>query len=139
MNDKLSRLSFTIDAALERRLETLLKKSHYSNRSEFIRDLIRSQLVHEEWEHDEDALATVTLIYNHHIRNLNEKLTEIQHDQHKSILATTHIHLDKHLCAEMIMMRGPASLIRHLADDMRQQKGVLHSALSMSSTGKKLT
>jgi len=136
---KLSRLSFTIDSGLERRLESLVSKSHYSNRSEYIRDLIRSQLVQEEWEHDEEALGTVTLSYTHHFHHLNEKLTEIQHDHHKAILATTHIHLDKHLCAEMIMMRGNSSLIRHLADDMRQQKGVLHSALSMSSTGKKLT
>ena len=134
----LVRMSVSIEKPLLERLERLARQSKYSNRSEFIRDLIRSRLVEQEWERNEEALGTVTLIYNHHIRQLSEKLTDLQHDHHGAVLATTHIHLDRHLCAEMIMIKGPAAQIRRLADLMRRQKGVLHTSLSMSSTGKRL-
>ncbi|MDX9972794.1 MAG: nickel-responsive transcriptional regulator NikR [FCB group bacterium] len=134
----LARLSFSIEQPLLDRLEKMVKDSRYENRSEFIRDLIRGQLVEKEWERNEEALGTVTLIYDHHARQLSDKLTDVQHDYHDAILATTHVHLDHHLCAEMIMVRGRAERIRSLADTLRRQKGVLHSTLSMSSTGRKL-
>jgi CopG family nickel-responsive transcriptional regulator len=134
----LARLSFSIEQPLLDRLERLLEQSQYENRSEFIRDLIRDQLVEQEWEHNEEALGTVTILYDHHMRQLSDKLTDLQHEHHDAILAATHVHLDHHLCAEMIMVRGRADRIRHLADSLRRQKGVLHATLSMSSTGKKL-
>jgi CopG family nickel-responsive transcriptional regulator len=134
----LARLSFSLEKPLLDRLETLVADSHYENRSEYIRDLIRGQLVEKEWERNEEALGTVTLIYDHHARQLSDKLTDVQHDYHDAILATTHVHLDHHLCAEMIMVRGRADRIRSLADQLRRQKGVLHATLSMSSTGRKL-
>ena len=135
----LERLSFTIDKPLLRRMNQLIKKGRFANRSEFIRDLVRSRLVEEEWKGDEEALGTVTVIYDHEKRHLSHKLTAIQHHHHDEVLATTHVHLDKHLCAEMIMVKGRASAIETLADSIRQQKGVLHASLSMSSTGKRLT
>lgn len=135
---ELERLSFSIEKPLLERLEKMVRESRYANRSEFIRDLIRSRLVEQEWESDQEALGTITLIYDHDARHLNERLTDLQHQHHTAILATTHIHLDQHLCAEMIMVRGRAGEIKGIADLLRQQKGVLHAALSMGSTGKKL-
>lgn len=134
----LERLSFTIESALLRKMEKLLQKGKYKNRSEFIRDLIRSRLVEAEWEKDEEALGTITLVYNHDVRKLGDKLTDLQHEHHDAVMATTHVHLTHHLCAEMIMVKGKAKKIRELSDALGQQKGVLHSALSMSSTGAKL-
>lgn len=135
----LARLSFSIEQPLLERLERLLQDSRYQNRSEFIRDMIRQQLVDQEWERNELALGTVTILYDHHVRQLSEKLTDLQHDHHEAILATTHVHLTHHLCAEMIMVKGRADLIRDLANRLRQQKGVLHATLSMSSTGERLS
>jgi CopG family nickel-responsive transcriptional regulator len=100
---------------------------------------VRNQLVAEEWENDQEALATITLVYDHHKPKLNDKLIDLQHDHHDIILTATHVHLDHDLCAEMIMMRGSARVIRTLADRLKQEKGVLHASLSMSSTGKKLS
>jgi CopG family nickel-responsive transcriptional regulator len=134
----LERLSFTIEKPLLGRLEKLMRRGRSRNRSEFIRDLIRSRLVEAQWEKDEEALGTVTLIYDHDTRQLSDKLTALQHEHHHAILATTHVHLDHHLCAEMIMVRGRALILRELAEQLGQQKGVLHSQLSMSSTGKQL-
>lgn len=134
----LARLSFTIEASLLARLERLLEQGHHTNRSEYIRDMIRERLVEAEWEANEEAIGTITLVYNHESRRLSDRLTSLQHQHHHAILATTHVHLDQHLCAEMIMLRGGAALLRDIAELLRQQKGVLHAALSMSSTGQKL-
>lgn len=132
------RVSFSIEEPLLDKLEQLVKEGHYGNRSEFIRDMIRDQLVAKEWAHNEEAVGTITLVYNHHRRGLGERLTHVQHHHHDVVLASTHIHLDEALCAEMIVVRGLASAIRKLADLLRQQKGVLHATLSISSTGKHL-
>lgn len=133
------RQSFSMDSALWEKVEQLVRESGYTNRSEFLRDIIRQRLVEREWESGVgEVVGTITLVYDHHARRLNEKLTDIQHDHHDAILATTHVHLDHDMCAEMIMMRGQPATIRAIADRIRQQKGVLHASLSMSSTGRRL-
>lgn len=134
----LTRLSFTIEQPLLKKMERLMRRGRFRNRSEFIRDLIRSRLVDSEWEQDAEALGTITLVYDHDTRRLSDKLTSLQHKHHDAVLATTHVHLDNHMCAEMIMVKGRAHTIRELADVLGQQKGVLHAQLSMSSTGKQL-
>ncbi len=134
----LVRLSFTIEEPLWQRMESMREAAGYNNRSEYIRDLVRSRIVDETWDTDNDAIGTITLVYNHEKRQLSEKLTSMQHEHHHAVLATTHVHLDRHLCAEMIMVHGRPSLIRDMAEAMRKQKGILHVALSMSSTGHEL-
>lgn len=134
----LVRVSMSIEQPLLDRLEGLVKASRYTNRSEFIRDMIRERLVQQAWEGNQEGVGTVTLVYNHHKRRLSQKLTELQHHHHTKVLAATHVHLDEALCAETILMRGRAREIRHLADQLRQQKGVLHATLSISSTGRDL-
>ena len=135
---KLARLSFSIEEDLMRKMSRLLKRGRFKNRSEFIRDLIRSRLVELEWEKDAEAIGTITLVYDHDTRRLSDKLTQLQHKHHNAVLATTHVHLDDHLCAEMIMVKGRAHVIQDLSGLLGQQKGVLHASLSMSSTGKQL-
>lgn len=132
------RVSISLERSLLERLERLVREGHYANRSEFIRDMIRDRLVEREWRRGEEAVGTVTLIYNHHTRGLIEKLMRVQHDYHHVILATTHVHLDHDLCAETVVVKGQALQIKLLADLLRQQKGVLHASLSISSTGKNL-
>lgn len=135
----LVRLSMSIEKPLYDRLERMVEKSGYANRSEFIRDLIRHRLVEQEWADERrEVVGTITLVYDHHARQLSDKLVDIQHDHHDSILATTHVHLTHALCAEMIMVRGGAEQIREIVDRMRQQRGVLHAELAMSSTGEQL-
>jgi CopG family transcriptional regulator, nickel-responsive regulator len=136
--DRIVRLSFSIEKPLLKRLEELIRDGQYTNRSEFIRDLIRDQLVQKEWERNEEAVGTVTLLYNHHSHGLSDALTHLQHHYHHVILASTHIHLDKELCAEIVVVKGRAKEIQQLSSMLRQQKGVLHATLSVSSTGKHL-
>ena len=136
---ELIRLSISLEKPLCEKLDKMVKTSGYSNRSEYIRDLIRDRMVSEQWEKSEEVLGTITLIYNHHQRELSEKITDIQHDHHDQVLASTHVHLTHDICAEMIMVKGAAESISRLADILRQQRGVLHSGLTMSSSGRELT
>ena len=134
----LQRFSMAIEKPLLERVETLVAKSQYTNRSEFIRDMLRERLVEEEWQGDEEVVGTITLVYDHETRELSKTLTRVQHHHHDVVLASTHVHLDKHMCAEMILTKGRASEIKQMANRLRQQKGVLHTSLSLSSTGKDL-
>lgn len=134
----LVRLSISLEQSLLDKLEGMVEESGYGNRSEFVRDLIRSRLVEETWETNQEAIGTISLVYDHHARQLGDKLTDLQHDHHDQVLATTHVHLNHDLCAEAIIVRGPAREIRSLADAIRSQKGVLHANLAMGSTGQEL-
>lgn len=131
----LVRMSFTIEKALVDQMEALLEKGGYGNRSEFIRDLLRDRLVREQWAADKEVLGTVTIVYNHEVRRLSNKLTSLQHEHHDAVLASTHVHLDKHLCAETIMLRARPHIVEEMAEQLRQQKGVLHAAVAISSAG----
>lgn len=132
---ELVRLSITMEQDLHEQLEEILQLHGYENRSEFIRDMIRTRLVEREWERDEEVVGTITMIYDHCKRDLAQKLTSYQHEEHDLILATTHVHLDHDMCAEVIIARGRASTIQRMADRIRQVRGVLHTQLSMSTIG----
>lgn len=135
---ELVRLSVSIDKPLYGQLEKIVRTSGYQNRSEFLRDLVRDRLVRKQWDSNQEVVGTVTLVYDHHSRQLSDRLTHLAHDHHDVILSTTHVHLDRSMCAEVIIVKGLARRIEKLADLLGKQKGVLHSALSMSSIGKDL-
>ncbi len=133
------RLSISLEKGLFEKLERLVEDSRYTNRSEYLRDLIRQRLVEQEWaDQRQEVVGTITMIYDHHSRLLSDKLVEIQHEHHEHVLAATHVHLSRHLCAEMIMVRGSSGRLRALVDRLRQQRGVLHAELGMSTTGHRL-
>jgi CopG family nickel-responsive transcriptional regulator len=132
-------LSLSIEQPLFKQLEALAAEGGYTNRSEFVRNLIRDRLVEDEWESNAEALGTISLLYDHHARGLAAKLTHKQHHFAGKVLATTHIHLDEHLCSEMIMVRGRAGNIRQLTDQLGREKGVLHARLAIGSIGKRLS
>jgi CopG family nickel-responsive transcriptional regulator len=129
---RIVRSSFAMEEELTRQMEALVKKSRYTNRSEFIRDLVREKLAQKTWEGQGDALGTITLIYDHGKRELSQRITHLQHHHVGEVLAATHVHLTEHLCAEMIMVKGRASSIQALADALRSQKGVYQATLSMA-------
>ena len=134
----LVRRSFAIDSELLECMESLIAKRGYKNRSEFIRDMIRDRLVSEYWAEDRAVLGTLTLVYDHETRQLGPKLTSLQHHHHNLVLASTHVHLSRRLCAEMIMVRGKGREIKALADRLHREKGVLHAKLATGTTGHSL-
>jgi len=133
---KLIRLSLSIEEELAGTLDGMVKSAGYRNRSEFVRDMIREHAVADQWQQDAaEVLGTVTLVYNHHQRELCGKLTEIQHDAHVHILAATHVHLSHEVCAEMIMVEGQPDQVKKLYSELRKPRGILYAALSMSAKG----
>lgn len=135
----LVRLSISLEAGLADQLERLARTHQYTNRSEFVRDLIRQRVVQQEWaDARQPVVATITLVYDHHQRELLDRLVKIQHHHPDHVLASTHVHLSHEMCAEMIMVRGKAARIQQLADEMGKQRGVLHASLSMATTGAQL-
>lgn len=136
---ELTRFGISIDSQLLERFDRLVATKGAANRSEAIRDLIRGALVDSEWEtSDAETIGTVTLVYNHHTRDLGEKLDQLQHEHHSSIVSTIHVHLDPHNCLEVLIVRGKSGDIKRIADMLIATKGVKHGKLTMTTTGKDL-
>lgn len=133
---ELVRFGISADERLLERFDALIAEKGYVNRSEAIRDLIRNALVEEQWAGGEDeAVGTVTLVYDHHQSELGDKLTEHQHSHHEVIVSTLHIHMDAHHCLEVVVLRGPAGEIKRIADELIGTKGVKHGKFVASTTG----
>ncbi len=133
---ELSRIGVAIDAALLKKFDELIARRGYTNRSEAFRDLIRDELVETAWQSPESpVVGTVTIVYDHHVRLLNEKLTELQHHHHHQILSTLHVHLDHNHCLEVLVVRGKAGEVRKVADALISTKGVKHGRLTITSSG----
>lgn len=131
----LQRFTVSLEDKLLGQFDRFIAAHKYENRSEAVRDLIRKHLVHEEWKADKEVVGVISLVYDHHQRQLQDKLTEIQHGYHHDVVSTTHIHLTHDDCLEVIIVRGKASRVRGLADQLIALRGVKDGALNMSSTG----
>jgi CopG family nickel-responsive transcriptional regulator len=138
---ELVRFGISMDDRLLEKFDRLIEGKGYSNRSEAVRDLIRNALVDEQWARDdeEEMVGTVSLVYDHHTRELSDKLTERQHSHHRNIISALHVHLDAHNCLEVVVVKGKAREVRRLADELIGTKGVKHGKLVTSTTGKDLT
>ena len=134
----LFRFGVSLDKALLDKFDRYIRERNYSNRSEAFRDLIRQELIKKEWQEGDDVAGAITLIYDHHRKDLLNKITDLQHDFQKVIISTQHIHLDHDNCLEIVAVRGQPREVTKLADMMKSIKGVKHCTLSMSSTGENI-
>src|SRR5229473_3505931 len=133
---ELSRIGVAIDSNLLKKFDSLIASRGYTNRSEAFRDLIRDELVQETWERpDSQVVGTVTLVYDHHVRLLNEKLTGMQHSHFHEILSTLHVHLDHDNCLEVLVVKGKAKSVQKIADGLISTKGVKHGHLTLTTSG----
>ena len=138
--NRTTRFGVSIDEHLLANFDRLIEVKRYSNRSEAIRDLIRDALVEARLEHgDMLMIGTVTLVYNHHVRDLAEKLTEQQHLHNEQIISALHVHLDAHNCLEVLVVRGTAREIKMITDELLGVKGVKHGKLVMTAAGDDLS
>jgi CopG family transcriptional regulator, nickel-responsive regulator len=132
------RFGVSMEKKLLERFDRMLKKEGYKNRSEAIRDFIRQHLVEEEWERGQKVTGGILIEYNHHYRELMEKVTDIQHHFHNVVISTQHIHMDDDNCLEIIAVSGKVELIKKLYDSLKSLKGVKYSSLSKATTGKRI-
>ena len=135
----ITRFGVSLDERLLAKFDRRNGRKGYANRSEAIRDLIRDSLVREQWElGDADAVGTLTLVYDHETRELEERLTELQHAHYQAIVSTLHVHLDAHHCLEVLVLRGKATLLKAIADRLIGTRGVQHGTFSATAEGEAL-
>jgi CopG family transcriptional regulator, nickel-responsive regulator len=136
---EITRFGVSIDDQLIKKFDALIARKGYTTRSEAIRDMIRDSLVEQEWEaEDRETVGTITLVYNHHTRELDHALTDMQHKSFHQIVSALHVHLDAHNCLEVLVVKGKSSEIRKIADRLIGTRGVKHGKLTTTTTGKEL-
>ncbi|MDD5459691.1 MAG: nickel-responsive transcriptional regulator NikR [Phycisphaerae bacterium] len=131
----IERIGVSLDEKLLAGFDKMIAAKGYENRSEAIRDLIRTQLHSEKLEHpDTEAVAAVLLAYDHHVTNLNKKLNELQHSQLLKTISSLHVHLDEHNCLEVILLRGKVGEINKMAEKLISLKGVRLGHINLIGT-----
>lgn len=134
----MERITISLDEALAREFDAMIERRGYQNRSEAIRDLLRSRLEADRQEEiratgNPQCVANLSYVYNHHARDLAERLMALQHGHHDLTVATMHAHLDHDHCLESVILRGPTAAVRAFADALSAERGVSHGRLNIVS------
>lgn len=131
----MERFTISLDAELAREFDRLIRTRGYRNRSEAVRDMLRGQLeqLRQSSEQSQHCIANLSYVYNHHERDLAERLTCLQHDHHNLTIATMHAHLDHEHCIESVILRGPTTDVSRFADAIKAERGVRHGQLNLIS------
>ncbi|MCU0869311.1 MAG: nickel-responsive transcriptional regulator NikR [Burkholderiales bacterium] len=129
----MERITISMSDELAQDFDTLIKARGYTNRSEAVRDLLRERLAAEKLAHHAApfCVAALSYVFDHHARDLAERLTTIQHAHHDLVLSSMHVHLDHVDCLETLMLRGPTVDVVALADALRAEPGVRHGHLNI--------
>ncbi|GAB4289873.1 MAG: nickel-responsive transcriptional regulator NikR [Myxococcota bacterium] len=131
---ELSRFSVSLEKELLTQFDEYIKEKGYTNRSEAVRDLIREKLISRAILNPEgSSMAAVVMVYNHTLRELGNKLTDIQHHALENIVSALHIHLDKTNCMEVVILKGKNQLVKKLAEKLKAMKGVKHCEAIITS------
>jgi len=126
---KLVRFGVAMESSLLEELDRLVARRGYGNRSDALRHLVHRELLADTWQRGGVVVASISLVFDHHVRELTELLTEIQHDFSEHIVSTLHVHLDHDRCLEVVVARGPAQTVKTLADRLIGARGVLSGTL----------
>lgn len=128
--DKLVRFGVAMEASLLREFDQLVE-TRGGTRSEALRDLARAAVVQAKMRRGAEAVAALTLVYDHHVRDLTERLTELQHELGERVRSTLHVHLDHDHCLEVIIMHGRSDQLQAVADRIFALKGVMHGGIEL--------
>ncbi len=132
----LVRFGISLEKELLAKFDKHIKEKNYPTRSKAIGDLIRENLVKKEWKEGKEVVGAITLVYNHHRRELVNRLTDVEHDFHRLVISSQHIHLDEDNCLEIVVVKGKPGEVEELASSLKATKGVKHGSLTMATTGK---
>jgi CopG family nickel-responsive transcriptional regulator len=133
-NDDVVRFSVSLPESLRREIDKRMVGEGYASRSEFVRDLIRERLVQDKWQDEtSDVVGVLTISYDHHQRELTEKVIDIQHGHYVNVLCATHVHLDHDNCLEVIILKGTPPEIEKMSIKIAGLRGVKYSKLTRAS------
>ncbi|MCM8772314.1 MAG: nickel-responsive transcriptional regulator NikR [Candidatus Omnitrophica bacterium] len=135
---KLKRFGVSMNEILLKKFDDFIKRHKYKNRSEAIRDIIREKFVEEEWEKYKEVAGCIVIVYEHDVREILNKIIDIQHKFSNIIISTQHIHMDEENCMEIIAVKGTVEKIRELYFLLKALKGVKFSSITKATTGKEL-
>ena len=129
----MDRFTISLDAQLAREFDELIRRKRYSNRSEAVRDMLRALIEGERVALGKArfSVGCLSYVYNHHERDLTERLAAIAHDHHDLVISTTHAHIDHDQCIETVILRGRTDDLRHFCDAVIAERGVRHGNLSL--------
>jgi CopG family nickel-responsive transcriptional regulator len=131
----MDRFTISLDENLATAFDELIKERGYATRSEAVRDILRTHLQASGERRDTKGacVANLSYVYNHHERELSERLANIQHDHHDMTISTMHAHLDHEQCIETVMLKGPVGKVREFAQEIMAERGVRHGQLNLVS------
>lgn len=132
----MKRFGVSVENDILEKFDRYIKEKGYANRSKVIKDLIREELVKHSWSGDKEVAGVISIVYDHHKRELVDKIINIQHNFHEIIISSQHIHLDHYNCLEVIVTRGKPQKIQLLSDKLKAVKGICHTTLNVTSAGK---
>lgn len=129
----MERFTISLDEKLASEFDRLIRERGYLNRSEAVRDMLRGKLdtLRLQERQAPFCVASLSYVYNHHERDLAERLTGLQHDHHDLVVASTHVHLDHENCLETVMLRGKTEVVRRFADALIAERGVRHGQVNL--------
>ncbi len=130
----LKRFGVSLEDDLFNKLDKFVSDNQFPNRSQAIRFLIEENAVEKEWEDNKEVAGVIVLQFDHHKKGISKKATNIQHNYHGLVIASQHVHLDHDNCLETIIVRGKASQLKELSDELIALKGVKHGKLVMTKT-----
>src|SRR3569623_2415654 len=102
MKADLVRFGVAIAAPLLKEIAALANERGCT-RSELFRDLARGELARAKVPRGVDSVAALPLVYDHHVRDLPDKLPALQHDLGDAVRAALHVHLRHALCIEVVV------------------------------------
>lgn len=129
------RFGVSLEKELLEALDEYTNENKFANRSQAIRQIVSNNLVVKKWQCNNLVAGSITLVYDHHKRDLLSNLNDIQHEYHDVILSSLHFHLDHDICMEIIAVKGKATTLTELGDKLIAVKGIQHGKLTMSRVG----
>ena len=132
--NKLIRFGISMEGDLLHQFDHLIAHKGYTNRSEAVRDIVRNRLVEEsvEVEHG-NVFGALVFIYDHHKRELEKSLSNLQHDYFQNIISTSHVHVDHDHCLEVVLLKGKAKILKNIAEQLLSFKGVENGRLTLTT------
>ena len=129
----MERFTISLEESLAQQFDQLVVQAGYQNRSEAVRDLLRQKLTEVNLQNDqaEFCVASLSYVFNHHGRDLAERLIQIQHEYHDIVVVTTHVHLDHDNCLETTLLRGPTASVRRFGEAVITERGVRHGQINI--------
>ncbi|HLC00350.1 MAG TPA: nickel-responsive transcriptional regulator NikR [Candidatus Bathyarchaeia archaeon] len=123
---KITRVGVTFPPELLRDLDAVVGKMGYESRSKAIQDAVTLFVSEKKWLQDEKAEQTgvLLMVYDHEVKGLESELTEVQHEHSKVVSSAMHVHVGERDCLEAIAVKGIASEIRELSNELTTKKGV---------------